>query len=246
MLQRVLKRGVDAKPKNGQARETVADLLAKVDVFRDLGKTEIEVLFQGVMLRECAPGTVFFTPDQPSERLFILKTGQVDLYRITSHGKRLLVRRIGAGAIFGEMGILGQSMEGCFAEATENSLVCIATREEILRVLVQRPEVALRVLEAVGSRLRTLEERLEEVVFSPVKVRLASFLLGNVRPGTDEVQGFTQGEVADVIGALRQTVTEALSEMQRSGWIEVAHKRVRVLDSKALETLVSEGGSGLR
>lgn len=213
----------------------VAEYLQKVDIFKDLSREEIEALFMGVMLRECTPGTVFFTPDDSSERLFILKEGQVDIYRLTLAGKRLVIRRIGPGTVFGEMGLLGQTLEGCFAEATENSLVCVATRDDILRLLQEHPEVMLRLLETIGNRLKVLEERLEQAFHSPVKVRLANFVLANMESSTGAVAGYTHAEIGDTIGALRQTVTETLSEMQTRGLVEVGHKRIRVTNRQGLE-----------
>lgn len=216
---------------------SVAAYLQKVDVFKDLTKEQIETLFHGVMLRECASGTIFFSPDEPSERLFILKEGHVDIYRLTSSGKRLVTRRLGPGTIFGEMGLLGQTMQGCFAEATGNTLVCIATKEDVVQLFKERPDVSLRMLEAVGRRLKLLEERLEQAVFSSVKARLASFLLANADPTTGVLEGYTQAEIGDTIGALRQTVTETLSEMQGEGLIEVGHKKIRMKDRSQLEEL---------
>ena len=220
----------------------MVEYLQKVDIFKDLAREEIEVLFNGVTMRECATGTVFFTPDDPSERLFVLKEGQVDLYRLTPGGKRLVTGRIRPGTIFGEMGLLGQSMHGCFAEAAEDSLVCVATREDVLRLFQQRPEVALRLLENVGNRLRLLEQRLEQAAFSPVKVRLANFLLANADTSTGMAAGYTHAEIGDTIGALRQTVTETLSEMQGRGLVEVGHKRIRVTDRKGLEDIAIDEG----
>lgn len=179
------------------------------------------------MLRECSPGTVFFGPDDSSERLFILKLGRVELYRLTSEGKRLVTRRIGPGTIFGEIGLLGQTLQGCFAEATENSLVCVATRDDVIQLLRERPGVALRLL----------EERLEQVAFSSVKARLASFILANMDPSSGVVAGYTHAEIGDTTGALRQTVTETLSEMQRQGLVEVGHKRILVTNRKVLEDI---------
>jgi CRP/FNR family cyclic AMP-dependent transcriptional regulator len=101
----------------------IADYLRKVDIFQDLSREEIEDLFKGTVLKEYGPGTVFYTPDDSSERVFILKLGQVEVYRLTVNGKRLVTRRIGPGTLFGEMGLLGQTLQGCFAEATKNSLV---------------------------------------------------------------------------------------------------------------------------
>ena len=215
----------------------VAEYLQKVYIFQDLSREEIEDLFQRTMLKECGPGTVFFTPDDPSERVFILKLGQVEVYRLTASGKRLVTRRIGPGTIFGEMGLLGQTLQGCFAEATENSLVCMATRHDILQLLRERPDIALRLLDSVGGRLKSLEDRLEDAVFSPVKVRLARFLLSGLDSGTATVSGYTQAEIGDAIGALRQTVTEILGELESQGLIEVGRKQIRLINRPALEEI---------
>ncbi len=228
--------------KPGGKREplSLTQYLRKVDVFQSLTMEEIEALFQGTMVRECARGTVIFTPDESSERLFVLKTGHVDIYRLTRSGKRLVIRRIGPGSIFGDMGILGQSMQGCFAESTDESLVCTATREDILRVLKERPAVATRLLETVGNRVKALEERLEQAVFGSVKARLAAFLLANLGSSTGLVSGYTHEEIGDTIGALRSTVTEELNEMQRLGLVVLGHKQVRVTDREALQAIAQE------
>lgn len=84
----------------------VAEYLQRVDILKDLTREEIETLFGGVMLRECARGTVFFTPEDTSSRLYFLKEGEVELYRLTASGKRLVTGRVGQGAVFGEMGLL--------------------------------------------------------------------------------------------------------------------------------------------
>lgn len=230
------------KPRGGvsDAKEiSVSEHIQRVDLFSGLSEDEIRALFEGVMLRKCAPGTVFFTPDDTSERLFILKEGEVELYRLTPNGKRLVTRRIGPGTIFGEMGLLGQSLQGGFAEAACQTLVCVATRDDVQRILQHRPDVTLKLLEAIGNRVRTLEERLEQAVFSPVKVRLANFLLSNI-DSSGVVSGYTHAEVGDTIGALRQTVTEALGEMQSNGLVQVANKRISVKDLTGLEELVQK------
>lgn len=234
-----------SKPKSRLERTSmpIVEYVRRVGVFKDLSREEVERFAQGLTMRECAPGTIFFTPDDPTERLFILKTGRVELYRLTANGKRLVTRRLGPGTIFGEMGLLGQTMQSEFAEVTENSLVCAATREDVLRLLKEHPDVALRLLEIIGNRLRVLEERLEEAVFSPVKVRLAHFALTNMEPASGLVAGFTHAEIGDTIGTLRQTVTETLSEMQDEGLLEVGHKRIRVTNRKGLEEIAQGEGA---
>ena len=216
---------------------TVVDYLRQVDIFQDLTREEIEALFKGTVLKECVPGTVLFTPEDSTERVFILKAGQVEVYRLTASGRRLVTRRIDSGNIFGDMGLLGQTLQGCFAEATENSLVCTATRDDILQLLKERPDIALRLLDFIGNYLKLLEDRLEDAVFSPVRVRLARFLLSSMDPATSTVSGYTQAEIGDAIGALRQTVTESLSELETRGLIQVGRKQIMVINCPALEDI---------
>ena len=188
-------------------------------------------------MRECTRGTLLFTPDDAAERLFILKEGHVELYRLTPGGKRLVTRRLGPGSIFGEMGLFGQTMQGEFAEATEDALVCTATRDDLLGLLRENTDVTVRFMEMIGSRLRLLEERLEHAVFSPVSVRLASFLLANADPQDGQVAGFTHTEIGDTIGALRQTVTQTLGKWKEEGTIEVGQKLIQIKDWSSMKEL---------
>ena len=222
------------------------DYLQRVDVFKDLTRDEIERLGKEFPMQVCTSGTRFFNPDDPTECLFILKEGQVELYRLTASGKKLVTRRLGPGSIFGEMGLMGQTMHGEFAEATGDALVCTATRVDLLRILREHPDVAVRLLEAIGNRVKVLEERLEHAVFSPVPVRLASFILANADLKGGSVSGLTHAEIGDTIGALRQTVTETLSKWREEGLIEVGHKRIQIKVWDGLIEIAREGENGFR
>ncbi len=222
------------------AFQPIRQYLERLDVLKDLRPEEIALLFRSVKPKEYPPGTFLFTPDDPGERLLVLKVGRVDVYRITAAGKRLVVRRLAPTTIFGEMGLLGQSLQGCFAEVVEESLVCAVNRNEILEVLRQHPDVAIRLLEVVGKRVGLLEERLEQALFSSVKVRLASFLLTNMDPLSGVVANYTHEDIGDTIGALRQTVTETLRLMRNEGLVEVMRKRIRVANGEKLEKMVQD------
>jgi CRP-like cAMP-binding protein len=91
-----------------------------------------------------------------------------------------------------------------------------------------------------------LEGRLEQAIFSPVRARLARFLQANADPATGLVKGYTHAEIGDTIGALRQTVTGALSEMQTQGLIEVGHKQVRIINRQGLEEMALRGEEASR
>jgi CRP-like cAMP-binding protein len=115
--------------------------------------------------------------------------------------------------------------------------VCMATRDDILQLLRERPDITIRLLDSIGNRLKSLEDRLEDAIFSPVKVRLARFLLSSLDPASNAVSGYTQAEIGDTIGALRQTVAETLSDLEGQGLVEVGRKQIRVINRSALEEI---------
>ena len=214
--------------------------LIHVDLFRDLSKAELERLFGHLPMYSYPKDKLVYTPDDMSDNLYILKMGAVDIYRLSEEGKRLNIRRVFMGSVFGEMGLLGQSMHGCFAETVAPSLVCVMSRAEMENLLRLRPDVGLRFFKVIGDRLKSLEDQLARLAFSPVRARVAAFLLSHLEPSCQEVRGFTHEEIGDSIGALRSTVTQTLGEMARVGVLEVKHKRIYVRNLQELSVLVRE------
>ncbi len=216
--------------------------LRAVDIFRDLSTEEINAIHDVTPMRRRSKGTVFYRPGDRAERLFILKEGSVTLYRLTPEGHKLIVATVGAGTIFGEMALAGQSMWDCFAEAEDDALVCTITRRDMERLLQEQPRVALRLLAIMGRRVQELEERLEQMAYRTVRERLGRLLLGNSRrsQGGYEVKGFTHEYLAEAVGASRQTVTQELRRMENAGLLEIGRKRLRLLDVPGLQGIVSQ------
>ena len=86
--------------------------------------------------------------------LFILKEGRVQLYRISPEGKKLVITTLGPHTLFGEMALLGTKMHNTFAEAVDDCLICIMSRTDLERLILSKPQVALRILEITGRRCR--------------------------------------------------------------------------------------------
>jgi len=212
--------------------------LNEVDIFKGIAPAELKELFTVMELHRYPAGTILFRPEDTTERLYMLRTGQVDQYLLTSNGRRLVTRRIKPGSVFGIMGLLGQTMQGNFAETTEDSAVYIAIRKDIFMLLKRQPLVALNILEVVGNRLRLLEELLVKSAYSPVNIRLADFLLTHSDPVSGILSNITHEEIGDTIGAVRQTITEALSRMRNQGLIITKPKQVQIIDRHGLEKIV--------
>ncbi len=208
--------------------------LLETEVFRPLSEPERTWLAESTTMVSCERGRVFYTPDEPGEVVFILKRGRVDLYRIAPDGRKLVVATLGPHTIFGEMGLLGQGMYGCYAEATEDSLICVLSRADLQSLIRRNPEVGLRLLAELGERLRQREEELESLAFRGLPARLATLLLREADVyGT--LDGYTHQELAERLGTYRETVSQLLGRFRHEGLVSVEPKRIRLLDRPGLE-----------
>jgi CRP/FNR family cyclic AMP-dependent transcriptional regulator len=119
--------------------------LRLVDIFQDLSEDEIAEIDRTTTLTTARRGRIFYMPEDTSEVLFLLRQGRVQLYRISAEGKKLVIGTIGPGAVFGEMTLIGQGMHNSFAEALEDCVLCVMSREQVERLLAAKPRVALRI-----------------------------------------------------------------------------------------------------
>jgi len=209
--------------------------LRVVDIFQDLCPEEIAEIDRSATMTTCRRGKIFYMPEDTSEVLFLLKEGRVQLYRISTEGKKLVLATVGPGAVFGEMALIGQGMHNSFAEALEDCVLCVMGREQVERLLATRPRVALRLFEALGRRLKEAEARLEEIGFKDIPARLATLLLQLAEEqGSDTIIGLTHQDLGEQIGTYRETTTQTLSSFRCKGLIEIGRKRITILDRDGL------------
>jgi CRP/FNR family cyclic AMP-dependent transcriptional regulator len=210
--------------------------LQMVDIFQDLTPAEMEEVDRATTFSTCRRGKILYMPEDTSEVLFLLKEGRIQLYRISPDGKKLVIATIGPGTIFGEMTLIGQGMHNTFAEAVEDCVLCVMSREDVERLLITKPKVALRIFESLGKRLKEAEARLEEIAFKGIPARLASLLLQLAdEDGGDTIRGLTHQDLGEQIGTYRETTTQTLNVFKAGGLIEIGRKRITILDREGLQ-----------
>src|SRR5262249_17602911 len=162
----------------------------------------------------------------------------VQLYRMSTDGRKLVIARLEPVCFFGEMSCVGQGMYNTFAEAVEDSTIYAMSCQDVGRLLLAKPKGAVRILEAVGQRLVNAERQLEEMAFKGLKSRGAALLL-RVAEG-DEVKGLSHQDIAERLGVYRETVTNALNELKSANIICVGRKLITIVDSKRLKRAAGE------
>jgi CRP-like cAMP-binding protein len=219
------------------------DCFFSMDIFRDLEPEAMQAFEESTEMRTCRKGQVLYSQEDRAEVLFLLKRGRVQLYRLTPAGKRLELATIEPGTFFGEMPSIGESLRQTFAEALEDSLICIMSRSDIEGLMLAKPRVALRMIEQLGRRLALCQARLEEMAYCSVPTRIAAVLLRLDRENSNQEEQallITHQELGEMVGALRESVTKVLDEFQRAGLVELRRGSIRVCKSEELERLLQE------
>ena len=216
--------------------------LSNIRIFRDLTPTELAMMDRQLTMSTCEAGRIFYMPEDSGEVLFLLKKGRVQLYRLAPNGKKLIMATLGAGAIFGEMSLVGQGMHNAFAEAVEECILCVMGREDVERMIREKPDIAFRFVEVLGSRVQDLEQRLEDIAFKSIPSRLSALLLDlAVEQGSHNiVVGFTHQDLSEMLGTYRETVTQTLNDFKGEGWIEIGRKQILLNNISQLQALMGE------
>jgi CRP/FNR family transcriptional regulator, cyclic AMP receptor protein len=225
-------------------------LLSMVDIFAPLSQEEMEDLAQRTPDTFLEQGDMLYTPQDGTERLFVLKKGRVQVYEIDKGGEEITLSVIEESNVFGEMALTGQRLQGVYVRALAPSTVVSLRREDLEDMIMKKPEVGLRLVQELAERLHASEARYSNVVGREVPARLATQILtfveseGLVSGETYRIPTrYTHDQLASMIGCKRVAVTRAFSKLKESGAVELKNRYIVVKDLDTLKVL-AEAGSG--
>lgn len=210
--------------------------MADLHFYRDLSAEEVAALDRVTTTAEYRRGELLDTPAMGREGLLVLGRGRVIIYRLTAAGQKLVIATAGPGSILVLRWLTGPATGG-FAEAVEDSRLCVITRTDLERLIAAHPRLALRLLEALTTRLEETEARLVTLAFRGVPARLAATLLRLADEGGRAVHGQTHQHLAELVGASRETVTRVLNDFQTRGFVDLRRGALRILDPAGLQQL---------
>lgn len=186
-------------------------------------------------------GGVLFVEGEPGETMYVIVDGKVKLGQTSSDGRETLLGVLGPGEMFGELSLFDPGLRTSTATALTDVVVLGLGHAQLTPWLSGRPEVAAALLQALARRIRRTNEAMADLVFSDVPGRVAKALMdlgekfGTVTPeGLMVTHDMTQEELAQLVGASRETVNKALADFAQRGWIRLESRQVLILDVERL------------
>ncbi|HMA71450.1 MAG TPA: Crp/Fnr family transcriptional regulator [Xanthobacteraceae bacterium] len=220
-------------------------LLGNCGLFRGLKIDERSAIINRARIRNVAAGERVFSIGAPGDYMAAVLAGTIRITVPSPHGRELLLAMLEAGELFGEMALLDGKERSADATANTSSILAILDRHEVLSFLERHPEVWPRIVEILCDRIRHTDIQLAEVALLRLPARLAKAILrmasNDPNPAIDNrhfrVQ-LTQQDLANLVGATRESVNKCLATWQRQGLVHIDGGQITVTDRPRLESLV--------
>ncbi len=227
---------------------TPRDLFRLHSFFGALTDDETRELLKRALTKRIAAGEVVFRKDDPGDGLYGVLAGSILIVVESLEGKELILNMHGPGEFFGEIALLDGDGRSAAAVAREASQLFFLGRTEFLAFLNQRPEVMIRIIALLCTRLRRATNLVEDSTFLNVSSRLAKQLTALIdgngpRDATNSAATLriSQNELAGMLGVSREFVSKQLAIWRKAGIVELGRRRLTVRDERALEQLIAGG-----
>jgi CRP/FNR family transcriptional regulator, cyclic AMP receptor protein len=220
----------------------VGQTLAKVSIFASLTEGELEFIAKRTVPRRYSAGELVFSEGEPCMGLYVVESGHVRIFKSSPDGREQVLTIDGPGSSIAELPVFDGGVYPASAIAIEDATLLFVGKQDFQALCLAHPQVGLKVLRVVGARLRRLVGIIEELSFSTVRHRLASYLFRLAqKSGKRTAEGLvvslpvTNQELAAQIGTVRELVSRNLSRLQAEGLLKVDGREVILRNLKALE-----------
>jgi CRP-like cAMP-binding protein len=226
-------------------REETIGLLHGVPAFATLADEELARVADVTVPRSFAPGDVVFREGDSSDTCYVVRSGHVRAVREHSGGRTITLANFGPADIFGELAMFDDERRSATIQALEATELMAILGGDMRRLLREYPDIAVKLLAALGRRLRETNDRLTRQSFQSVQSRVAAVLAQLVASARaegaaerDVLITATQADLAQLAGSSRESASRFLAVLERAGVITQGRGRLTVHDPGALEGYV--------
>jgi CRP-like cAMP-binding protein len=223
----------------------IVELLGRVPVFSTLEHDDLGRIAELAVPRAFEPGQIVFREGDASDTCYIVRSGRARAVRDHPDGRTITLATFGSGDIFGELAMFEDELRSATVEAVQRTSVVAVLGPDMRRLMVEHPQIAIRLVAALGRRLRETNDRLAKQSFQTVQSRVA-VVLGELveqameagASGQEVLLTATQADLAKLAGSSRESASRFLAVLERAGVISQGRGRLVVHDPAALEGYV--------
>ena len=215
------------------------ELLQTVSIFWDLKSEELGYIAEKMVARHYDNGNYIFLEDSDGEQCFFVLEGSVKVTRLSKDGREVILAMLNEGDFFGEMSLLDGESRSANVIALEKTEVLTLDRRDFLDVVNDYPQIAVMLLKELAGRLRKSDRQIASLSLSDAEKRIALCIIrfadeqGVIQNGKVSIPKTPiQQDIANMAGTSRETVSRALSILEKEGLIARNGRELMILDYK--------------
>ncbi len=224
-------------------------MLRAVPLFSSLSGPELEKIARVAVPRHYEAGSIVLREGDPGDTCYILQRGRARVTRQHADGRTITLTNLGPGEIFGELAMFGGEVRSATVEALDDVQAVAILAGDLKRLLNDHPEIAVKLLAALGEKLREANARIARQSFQKVSSRVAGVLAELAETGSrggghldgpprEVVVHSTQSDLAQLAGTSREAASRFLATLQRAGVVTTRRGRIVVHDPTALHRYI--------
>ena len=213
--------------------------MQSVALFWDLKDEELGYISEKMVSRQYDTGNYIFLEESDGEQCFFVVKGSVKITRLSKEGREVILAMLNQGDFFGEMSLIDGESRSANVIALEKTEVLTLNRKDFLIVLHDYPKIAIQLLKELASRLRKSDRHIASLSLSDAEKRIALSIIrfaddqGTIRNGKVSISKIPiQQDIANMAGTSRETVSRALSVLEKEKLIERHGRELVILDYK--------------
>jgi len=219
----------------------VDEVLARAGLFQGIADEAAEAVAASLDYGDYSRGETVFAEGELGDTLYIVLAGKVKIGRRAVDGRENMLSVMGPSDMFGELSLFDPGPRTATATVVTDARLASLAHTSLRPWITDRPEIAEQLLRVLARRLRRTNDALADLIFTDVPGRVAKQLLAlSERFGSEEADGLrvhhdlTQEELAQLVGASRETVNKALADFASRGWVRVDSRALTILDGDRL------------
>lgn len=233
----------DNKDREGRSMsDAVETVLRKTPLFASLTEGETHALRGRVTTKQYDRGEILFSEGDACRGLFIVGRGKIRIFKLSASGREQTLAIEGPGSSFAELPVFDGGTYPASASASEEAEVLFISRKDFQDFCREHPDVGLKVIAVVGSRLRRLVGIIEDLSFTTVRQRLIALILRLAQTSTTRSsEGVhveltkSQQDLAAELGTVRELISRNLGRLQAEGYLDVNGRTIVVKDLAGLK-----------
>lgn len=210
-----------------------AECIRVVPMFQNLNEDVVQLIKNIALMRDYEKGEFLYRQGDKDDVLYMSKSGNVKVYRLTADGKEQVIRILNPGDFLGEWTLFApEERHTTYAEVLKDTHICLIKREDMQELLDRHPQISQQFMQEMSKQLRAKEQQQFMLGMGSIEERLVYFIEGLVdmdegAPYTVDIN-MTRRNLASYIGTTPETISRLLGRLEDSG-------RIRQLSSQTLE-----------